>query len=74
MYCTVLYCTVLYRRSCAGGEAALQASAGTIISLGSDTGGSVRTPAAFCGVFGHKPTNQTVSISGTDNTLYRVSQ
>ena len=47
-----------------GGEAALLASAGIIISLGSDTGGSIRTPAAFCGVFGHKPSPQTVSTKG----------
>ena len=47
-----------------GGEAALQASAGVTVSLGSDTGGSVRTPAAFCGLFGHKPTPHTVSTSG----------
>jgi fatty acid amide hydrolase 2 len=48
-----------------GGEAALQTSAGIPISLASDTGGSIRTPAAFCGLFGHKPTNGTVSIAGT---------
>ena len=47
-----------------GGEAALLASAGIILSLGSDTGGSIRTPAAFCGVFGHKPSPQTVSTRG----------
>ena len=47
-----------------GGEAALLTSAGIILSLGSDTGGSIRTPAAFCGVFGHKPSPQTVSTKG----------
>ena len=47
-----------------GGEAALQTSAGIPISLASDTGGSIRTPAAFCGLFGHKPTNGTVSTHG----------
>ena len=47
-----------------GGEAALQSSAGVPISLASDTGGSIRTPAAFCGLFGHKPTNGTVSTTG----------
>ena len=47
-----------------GGEAALQTSAGIPISLASDTGGSIRTPAAFCGLFGHKPTNGTVSTRG----------
>ena len=47
-----------------GGEAALQSSGGVIISLASDTGGSIRTPAGFCGLFGHKPSPQTVSTHG----------
>lgn len=49
-----------------GGEAVLQTCAGVPISLGSDTGGSIRTPAAFCGLFGHKPTPGTVSNVGAD--------
>lgn len=49
-----------------GGESALQASAGIPISFASDTGGSIRTPAAFCGLFGHKPTPNTVSTLGAD--------
>ena len=34
------------------------------MSLASDTGGSIRTPAGFCGLFGHKPSPQTVSTHG----------
>ena len=49
-----------------GGESALQASAGISLSFASDTGGSIRMPAAFCGVFGHKPTPNIVSVLGAD--------
>jgi len=39
-----------------GGSAASMAAGFAGIEAGSDIGGSIRTPAAFCGVFGHKPT------------------
>ncbi len=38
-----------------GGAAAAQALGLSILAQGSDGGGSIRTPASFCGLFGHKP-------------------
>jgi amidase len=47
-----------------GGTAASLAAGMAFFSIGSDIGGSIRTPAAFCGVYGHKPTQDLVSLSG----------
>src|SRR5205085_10532456 len=47
-----------------GGEAALIAACGSPMGLGSDAAGSVRVPAAFCGIAGIKPTSGRLPRTG----------
>ena len=47
-----------------GGSGAALAAGLTVLALGTDTGGSIRIPAALCGVVGLKPTYGLVSLRG----------
>lgn len=47
-----------------GGSAAALAAGLTGLELGSDIGGSIRVPASFCGVYGHKPTYGLCASTG----------
>ena len=46
------------------GEGVVVAAGGSVLGLGSDSGGSIRLPAAWCGVFGLKPTAGRVPGTG----------
>jgi amidase len=47
-----------------GGEGALVAMKGSVLGVGTDIGGSVRCPSAFCGIYGFKPTTATLPMKG----------
>lgn len=47
-----------------GGEAALVAMKGSVLGVGTDIGGSIRGPSAFCGIYGFKPTSDVLPLKG----------
>ncbi len=47
-----------------GGGAAALASGMTPLEIGSDIGGSIRVPAAYCGVYGHRPSQTAIPCAG----------
>jgi len=56
-----------------GGAAAALAAGMTPLEIGSDIGGSIRNPAHFCGVFGHKPSFGLVPQAGHAPSYHRSS-
>lgn len=63
------YCLNRTPGGSSGGEGALLACGASALSVSSDIAGSTRLPAAFCGVFGHKPTPGVIPIKGHIPTL-----
>lgn len=47
-----------------GGEAALIAMRGSVLGMGTDIGGGIRSPAGFCGIYGFKPTSNYLPMNG----------
>lgn len=52
-----------------GGEGALVAMDGSPLGIGTDIGGSLRIPAAYCGVYSLKPGSQRISMGGAQSVF-----
>eukprot|EP01102_Stenamoeba_stenopodia_P021690 TRINITY_DN8818_c0_g1_i1.p1 TRINITY_DN8818_c0_g1~~TRINITY_DN8818_c0_g1_i1.p1 ORF type:complete len:634 (+),score=79.47 TRINITY_DN8818_c0_g1_i1:230-2131(+) len=53
-----------------GGEGALVSARASVIGLGTDIGGSIRLPSAYCGGYGMKPTPQRLTLLGVSPPLF----
>ncbi|KAI1634092.1 acetamidase [Biscogniauxia mediterranea] len=63
------YNTTLTAGGSSGGEGALLGLRGSLLSIGTDIGGSIRSPAANNGVFGYKPTSLRLPLAGCRATM-----
>jgi amidase len=59
--------TLLSAGGSSGGEGAILACFGSPIGIGTDSGGSIRAPAAFNGLYALKPTSKRISYNGCQN-------
>lgn len=57
-----------------GGEGALMGLRGSCLGVGSDIGGSIRSPAANCGVYGFRPTSYRLPLAGFMATMLGSEQ
>ncbi|EFR01577.1 acetamidase [Nannizzia gypsea CBS 118893] len=62
--------TALTPGGSSGGESALQALYGSPLGIGTDMGGSIRSPASNCGLYGFKPTTHRIPLTGW--TAYNI--
>ncbi|KAG7891124.1 hypothetical protein KL936_002408 [Ogataea polymorpha] len=66
--------TALTPGGSSSGEGAIVAMKGSVMGLGSDIGGSIRCPAAFCGVFGLRPTQKRLSMKNVTFSFTGVEE
>ncbi len=52
-----------------GGEGALLGMRGSCLGIGSDVGGSIRSPAVNCGVYGFRPSSHRIPVDGWMGTM-----